>query len=176
MSAVHKTGTEAVLLVDVVRNENPFAVVWGGVSRGRYCNDGGPSARTCKFCNLKWQLLVSSPSKLQCLKFRCRFPFDDENHRQTDKLTYSIPKSPTQTRARHRVSSPNLCTALPSPSFPIRHKSSAPVHSHSKGSLMNYARRWIRKNITKRPRCMSFAQLHVTTADLMRCRPGEHAP
>ena len=96
--------------------------------------------------------------------------------RHTDKLTYSIPKSPTQTRARHRGSSPNLSTALPSPSFPIRHGSSAPVHSHLKGSLMNHARRWIRKNITKRRRCMSFAQLHVTTADLMRCRPGEHAP
>jgi hypothetical protein len=87
--------------------------------------------------------------------------------RYIDKLTNSIPNGPTQTRARHWVSPPYPSTALPSASFPAHHGSSTLIHSRPKGLSMNDARRWIRKNITKRRRCMSFAQLHVTCAYAM---------
>ena len=46
------------------------------------------------------------------------------------------------------------------------------IHSRSKGSLINHARRWISKKITNRRRCTSFVQLPVATPGLTRCDAG----
>ena len=80
-----------------------------------------------------------------------------------------IRNSPAQTGAQAQVSLPYSSTAPPSPSFPTRPGPPTLTDSRSKGSLINHARaarRWIGKKSTRRGRCMSFAQLFVTTADL----------
>ena len=152
----------AILLVDVVGNENPSAVVCGGVSRDATETTAGRALGLVNFAINSGNCWFLHPPSFDVPNFIADSPSMKKIIRFTDKLTYSIPTSPTQTRcltrARHRVTPPNPSTALPSPSFPTCHGSLAPIHSPSKGSLMHHARRWIRKNITKRCRCMSFAR------------------
>ena len=111
------------------------------------------------------QASVYQISTFQISNFNADSPSMKKITRYIGKLTDNIPNtSPSQTRARHQVSPPFPTAAPPSPSFPTLHRSSTIVHSRSKGSSMNYAQRWIRKNITKERRCMSFEQRHVTSA------------
>ena len=121
--------------------------------------------------------LLSSPSKLLQTYSNADSYSMKKVTRYIDKLANSTPNSPTQTRARHQVSPPYPSTALSTASFLTHHGSSTSAHSRSKDLKlsMDHARRWIRKNITKRRRCMSFAQLHVMSADLMRRRPDRPA-
>ena len=142
------------------------------------------SATGCnnRLVNLKSQdvavgfFTFTGASVYQFSTFNADSPSMKKITRYIDKVANSIPNGPTQTHSRHQVSPPYPSTALPSPSSPTLHRPSTSIHTRSKGSSMNHARRWIRKNITKPRRCMSFAQLHITTADLMRCRPDGRTP